>query len=98
MQLEARAIASQIVQNRLAMRNPPRSDRPSKIPSLVELAFRQCYSSPELADLPGLLPDETPPHILQTMHRALEQRDTGGLECDECGETMVTPAAQVSVF
>lgn len=65
----------------------------SGVPSLLELAARSCYRSPDLEDLASYLP-ESLAHVRNLLERAVEQRRQGGCTCSKCGKTMVMPATR----
>ncbi|KAM0323130.1 hypothetical protein ACHAQA_008980 [Verticillium albo-atrum] len=64
------------------------TSRASRVPSLLELAARSCYRSPDLEELKQYLP-ETPSHMRDLLDRAVAQRNIGGYECARCGQGVV---------
>ena len=70
---------------------------PSRVPTLVSLALEACYRTPQLPQLPNLLPPEAPPRLGRQLSKALLLRDSGGSTCSVCAQhqaharTMVTP-------
>ena len=65
----------------------------SRVPTLVELALRACYDSPELEFTPDMLPPGAPAYLGQSLKAALAQKETGGWTCSVCGRPMVVPRA-----
>jgi len=66
----------------------------SRVPTMLELALRACYQTPQLKELRALLPAEAPPHLHDHLRRALEQREAGGLNCSVCGRDVIVPRSQ----
>ncbi|KAG5978467.1 hypothetical protein E4U55_006178 [Claviceps digitariae] len=66
---------------------------PSRVPSLVELAVRSCYSTNELPQLSHYIPEGLS-HIRDLLKRAVRQKETGGISCTECHTLVVVPAIE----
>ncbi|KIH91619.1 leucine rich repeat domain containing protein [Sporothrix brasiliensis 5110] len=56
----------------------------SRVPTLVSLAMEACYRTPQLPQLPDLLPPEAPPRLARQLGKALAVRDSGGSTCSVC--------------
>lgn len=57
-------------------------DRTS-VPSLLEIALRTCYSSSQLPEMVHYMPDGLV-HLRQLLHRAVKQKQAGGVICSTC--------------
>ncbi|KAG6001915.1 hypothetical protein E4U43_001213 [Claviceps pusilla] len=66
---------------------------PSRVPSLVELAVRSCYSTNELPQLSHYIPDGLS-HIRGLLERAVRQKEMGGISCTKCQKLVVVPAME----
>jgi len=66
---------------------------PSRVPTLIELALRACYNSPELESAPSMLPPRTPDYVVRHLEAALAQKETGGWTCTVCRRPMIVPRA-----
>lgn len=66
----------------------------SRVPTMLELALRACYQTPQLKELRGLLPADAPRHLHDYLKQALEQREAGGLTCSVCGRAIIVPRSQ----
>ncbi|KAK2591930.1 hypothetical protein QQS21_010372 [Conoideocrella luteorostrata] len=71
----------------------PEPLRPSRVPSLVEVALRSCYSTTELPELPHYIPDGLS-HLRELLERAVQQKDTGGISCTHCHRLIIIPALE----
>ncbi|KAG5943888.1 hypothetical protein E4U53_006992 [Claviceps sorghi] len=69
------------------------SDMPGRVPSLVELALRSCYSTSELSQLSHYIPDGLS-HLRGLLERAVRQKETGGLSCTKCQKLVVVPTVE----
>jgi len=79
---------------RLSQSHPAsRIEAPSRVPTLIELALRACYDSPELASVPALLPPKAPAYMTRHLEAALAQKETGGWNCSVCRRPIVVPRA-----
>ncbi|KAG5937084.1 hypothetical protein E4U59_004618 [Claviceps monticola] len=67
--------------------------KPSRVPSLVELALRSCYSTNELSQLSHYIPEGLS-HLRDLLARAMQQKETGGLYCSTCQKLVVMPAIE----
>jgi len=63
-------------------------------PSLFELALRTCANSPSAAQLPGFLPDDSPPAVLEWLKQASLVKEAGGTLCSVCKRQYVVPRAE----
>lgn len=78
--------------SKLAM--PGHTQEATKVPSLVELALQSCSRSAHLTQLPSLLPDGTPQHLFDLLHKTIIQRDSGGQTCSECRRRVIIPRTE----
>jgi len=62
---------------------------PSLVPSLLELALRECSHSPYLPHLSDLLPPDSPDSISRLLAAASTIKDAGGRKCAVCGKEFV---------
>ncbi|KAM0283503.1 hypothetical protein ACHAQH_002454 [Verticillium albo-atrum] len=69
------------------------TSRASRVPSLLELAARSCYRSPDLEELKHYLP-ENPSHMRDLLDRAAAQKNIGGYECTRCKKMLVMASTQ----
>ncbi len=72
---------------------PPLEQR-NKLPSLVELALRACKQSPQLSQLPFLMPKDCPKHITQLLQKTWTLKEAGGKSCSVCGEEYIVPRTE----
>ncbi|TKA69837.1 hypothetical protein B0A49_07424 [Cryomyces minteri] len=72
----------------------PDPTRTSGVPSLLELASRECGKSPSLSRLSQSSPDELPAPVLRVLERAIHVRRTGGRSCSTCGRPYAIPRAE----
>lgn len=72
---------------------PRREDR-TKTPSLIELALRACYKSPQLSQLPFLVPKDCPTHLTQLLKDTWKLREAGGKICSVCGREYIIPRTE----
>ncbi|KAK3172557.1 hypothetical protein OEA41_005880 [Lepraria neglecta] len=56
---------------------PPPEDLASSAPSLLEIALRACYKSPQLSQLPFLLPDDSPVHLTELLKKTFRLKEAG---------------------
>ena len=63
-------------------------------PSLFEVALRACYRSANLAQLPFLLPDASPPSIPRALKMTWRLKAAGGQECSVCGRFYIVPRTE----
>ncbi|KAG6009615.1 hypothetical protein E4U21_001982 [Claviceps maximensis] len=66
---------------------------PSRVPSLVELALRSCYSTNELPQLSHYIPEGLS-HLRGLLDRAARQKEMGGISCTKCQKLLVVPAIE----
>ncbi|CAK7228261.1 hypothetical protein SBRCBS47491_006847 [Sporothrix bragantina] len=69
---------------------------PSRVPTLVSLALEACYRTPQLPQLPDLLPPEAPPRLGRQLGKALLLRDSGGNTCSVCSQRQTPPRPMVT--
>lgn len=67
--------------------------RPSRVPSLVEVALRSCYSTSQLAELQYYIPEGLS-HLCDLLERATKQKDMGGITCSHCRKMIIVPALE----
>ena len=72
---------------------PPQEER-TKTPSLLELALRACKKSPQLSQLPFLVPDDCPPHLIQLLQKTWKLKEAGGKTCSVCGNEYIIPRTE----
>ncbi len=59
------------------------------VPSLLELALRECSHSPYLAQLPELLPADSPESVSRLLYHAHSIKEGGGRLCSVCGREYI---------
>lgn len=64
--------------------------RGSPVASLVELVLRRCYKSEHLANMIWSIPQEYT-ELRQSLERAAQVKEQGGLACSRCGTGIVMP-------
>ena len=72
---------------------PPPEER-TKTPSLLELALRACKKSPQLSQLPFLIPDDCPQHLTQLLQKTWKLKEAGGQSCSVCGNDYIIPRTE----
>ena len=72
---------------------PPPEER-TKTPSLLELALRACRDSPQLSQLPFLLPDDCPQHLTELLQQTWKLKEAGGKRCSVCGSEYIVPRTE----
>ena len=72
----------------------PCPEERTKIPSLLESALRACFASPQLSQLPFLLPDECPVHITKLIKRTFKLKEAGGQTCSVCKREYIVPRTE----
>ena len=72
---------------------PPPEER-TKTPSLLELALRACKNSPQLSQLPFLIPDDCPGHLAQLLQKTWTLKEAGGKSCSICGDDYIIPRTE----
>lgn len=72
---------------------PPPEER-TKTPSLLELTLRACKRSPQLSQLPFLIPDDWPEHLTQLLQKTWKLKEAGGKRCSVCGNEYVVPRTE----
>jgi hypothetical protein len=64
--------------------------KPSRVPSLVEMALRTCYSTNQLSELPHYIPEGLS-HLRHLLERAVRQKGMGGIACTNCKKSVIMP-------
>ncbi|KAG6027974.1 hypothetical protein E4U41_000805 [Claviceps citrina] len=64
--------------------------KPSRVPSLVELALRSCYSTNQPSQLSHYIPEGLS-HLRDLLERAAQQKEAGGIWCTKCRKLAVVP-------
>ncbi|KAF6222998.1 hypothetical protein HO133_001049 [Letharia lupina] len=72
---------------------PPPEER-TKTPSLLELALRACKKSPQLSQLPFLIPQDCPEHLTQLLQTTWKLKEAGGKSCSVCGHEYIIPRTE----
>jgi len=67
----------------------PSATSPSRVPSLLEIALRECSQSPYLPHLSDLLPPDCPDSISRLLTAAFSIKDAGGQKCSVCGKEFI---------
>ena len=74
--------------------NPPtKIENATSVPSLLELALRTCYDSSQLSEMVHYMPDGLV-HLRQLLHRAIRQKQAGGVTCSTCRKKHVVSAVE----
>lgn len=73
---------------------PPTEDRASSAPSLLEIALRACYKSPQLSQLPFLLPHDCPAHLTELVKKTFRLKEAGGQTCSVCKREYIVPRTE----
>lgn len=72
----------------------PPPDEHTKTPSLLELVLRTCKGSPQLSQLPFLIPDDCPGHLTQLLQQTWKLKEAGGKSCSVCGNQYIIPRTE----
>ena len=72
---------------------PPPEER-TKTPSLLELALRACKKSPQLSQLPFLIPENCPEHLTKLVQKTWILKEAGGKSCSVCGNEYIIPRTE----
>lgn len=64
--------------------------KPSRVPSLFEVALRSCSRSDELPELEYYMPEDLA-QLRPVLRRAAQQEAAGGLVCSRCRKAIVVP-------
>ena len=72
----------------------PPLDEHTRTPSLLELALRACKKSPQLSQLPFLVPDDCPQHLTQLLQKTWKLKEAGGKSCSVCGNEYIIPRTE----
>lgn len=72
----------------------PKPEERTKTPSLLELALRACKMSPQLSQLPFLIPDDCPEHLTQLLQKTWNLKEAGGKSCSVCGNDYIIPRTE----
>ena len=72
---------------------PPLEER-NRVPSLLELALRACKKSPQLSQMPFLLPNDCPEHLTWLLRKTWKLKEAGGQNCSVCGHEYIIPRTE----
>jgi hypothetical protein len=72
----------------------PRGSHLSRAPSLLEVSLSACSQSPQLHQLPSILPEECPPYIPTLLAGVVEKKESGATECTICGRKFIVPRTE----
>ena len=72
---------------------PRTEERANTAPSLLEIALRACYKSPQLSQLPFLLPD-TYPHLTELLKKTFRLKEAGSQVCSVCKREYIIPRTE----
>jgi len=75
----------------------PVPEERTKIPSLMEVALRACYNSPQLSQLPFMLPEDSedcPNHLSQLLKKTWKIKEAGGQSCSVCKSNYIVPRTE----
>lgn len=72
---------------------PPPEER-TRTASLLELVLRACKDSPQLSQLPFLIPDGCPEHLKQLLQMTWNLKEAGGKSCSVCGSEYIIPRTE----
>jgi hypothetical protein len=67
----------------------PRGSLLSRAPSLVEVALKACVRTPQFPLLASLLPEESPPYLLDLLTEAAAQKESGSGKCTICKRSFI---------
>ncbi len=84
---------AEAAENEALLRPPP--EEQTKTPSLVEIAHHACYKSPQLSQLPFLLPKEDCPfHLSELLQKTWKLKEAGGQSCSVCNSNYIVPRTE----
>ncbi|KAL8853072.1 MAG: hypothetical protein Q9221_002102 [Calogaya cf. arnoldii] len=69
-------------------------DQSHNIPSLFETSLRACSKSPELGQLPYLIPPDGPDALGSCLKRAWKLKQEGGQQCSVCKSVYIVPRTE----
>lgn len=69
-------------------------NHPQKTPSLFELSLRSCYKSPQLSQLPFLLPSDAPESLSSALQHTWHLKQQGGQQCTTCKASYIIPRTE----
>ena len=73
---------------------PPAEER-TRVPSLLELVLRKCYNSPQLSQLPFLLPEDVSvAYLIRLLKQTFYIKEAGGRKCSVCGREYIVPRTE----
>ncbi|KAL8794919.1 MAG: hypothetical protein Q9195_002501 [Heterodermia aff. obscurata] len=72
----------------------PTAPQKLRTPSLFEVALRGCYRCANLAQLPFLLPSQSPPSISRALKMTWRVKASGGQEYSVCGKFYIVPRTE----
>ncbi|KAL8730964.1 MAG: hypothetical protein Q9166_003754 [cf. Caloplaca sp. 2 TL-2023] len=64
-------------------------DHPHKVPSLFETSLRACCNSPQLSQLPFLVPEDAPATVVLSLKHAWKLKQEGGRRCTICRSSYI---------
>ena len=74
--------------------SPPAEER-TRVPSLLELVLRKCYNSPQLSQLPLLLPEDVGvAYLIRLLKQTFWITKAGGRQCSVCGREYIVPRTE----
>ncbi|KAL8730049.1 MAG: hypothetical protein Q9181_004804 [Wetmoreana brouardii] len=74
--------------------DPARPDRLSKAPSLFETSLRACRDSPQLSQLPFLVPPDAPGSLVPALKHTWRVKQQGGQRCTICDASYIIPRTE----
>lgn len=70
---------------------PSRGNHLSRAPSLLEVSLNACSKNPQLANLPSLLPEDSPVNLPGLLVKAAANKEAGGSKCTICKRNFIVP-------
>ena len=67
--------------------------RPSRVPTLVEIALRSCHSTTQLPDLHHYIPEGLS-HLRELLEQITQQKKMGGITCSHCRKLIMVPTLE----
>ncbi|KAL9008185.1 MAG: hypothetical protein Q9173_006663, partial [Seirophora scorigena] len=78
--------------------SPPDQEQPNQqpthAPSLFEVCLRNLYDSPQLSQLPFLIPHDAPASLIAAAKHTWRLKESGAQRCTVCGKAYVVPRAE----
>ena len=73
----------------------PPAEEQTRVPSLIELVLRKCYNSPQLSQLPFLLPEDVGvAYLIELLKQTFYIKEAGGRTCSVCGRVYIVPRTE----